>query len=176
SIGKKLFKDDFKRRMKMFDSLVENIALYGAEKIRKVDFRIGLKDTKLAKKKLIQECIKDLEKKRLLKEEDNWEKIKRKILERAGNRLGRKNQDRSISEDLVKKIENKEKKDRRVKINESRYNCNYKNITTDKLLKYLKGKRKWKDRSLIAVDTDVEMRRRGASTGERSKTGVAEYA
>jgi len=31
SIGEKLFKDNFVRRMKMFESLVESVALYGAE-------------------------------------------------------------------------------------------------------------------------------------------------
>ena len=50
----------------------------------------------------------------------------------------------------MKKIENKEKEDRRIKINKSRYNCNYKRIMTKKLPKYLEGKRKRKDRSLIA--------------------------
>ena len=31
SIGEKLFKEDFERRMKMFKSLVGSIVLYGAE-------------------------------------------------------------------------------------------------------------------------------------------------
>ncbi|KAM0724674.1 hypothetical protein ACS0PU_009058 [Formica fusca] len=31
SIGERLFKDDYKRRMKMFDALVGSVALYGAE-------------------------------------------------------------------------------------------------------------------------------------------------
>jgi len=31
SIGEKLFKDNFVRKMKMFESLVESVALYGAE-------------------------------------------------------------------------------------------------------------------------------------------------
>lgn len=31
SIGEKLFKEDYSRRIKMFDALVESIALYGAE-------------------------------------------------------------------------------------------------------------------------------------------------
>ncbi|KYN26816.1 hypothetical protein ALC57_03857, partial [Trachymyrmex cornetzi] len=46
-------------------------------------------------------------------------------------------------------IENKEKKERRVKVSESRHNCNYKSIMTEKLPKYLEGKRKRKDKSLI---------------------------
>lgn len=31
SIGEKLFKDDYGRRVKMFDALVGSVALYGAE-------------------------------------------------------------------------------------------------------------------------------------------------
>lgn len=31
SIGERLFKDNFKKRMNLFDTLVENVALYGAE-------------------------------------------------------------------------------------------------------------------------------------------------
>lgn len=31
SIGERIFKDDYQRRMKMFGALVESIALYGAE-------------------------------------------------------------------------------------------------------------------------------------------------
>jgi len=31
NIGERLFKDDFRRRMKIFDSLVESTALYGTE-------------------------------------------------------------------------------------------------------------------------------------------------
>lgn len=31
SLGKRLFKDDYKRRIKMFNSMVGSVALYGAE-------------------------------------------------------------------------------------------------------------------------------------------------
>jgi len=31
SIGERIFKEDFRRRMKMFEALVESVALYGAE-------------------------------------------------------------------------------------------------------------------------------------------------
>jgi len=49
-------------------------------------------------------------------------------------KLGRESGDRSIAEGLVKKIKNKEKEERRMKINESRYNCiKYKSIMTEKL-------------------------------------------
>jgi len=50
----------------------------------------------------------------------------------------------------MEKVERKEKGERQRKINESKYNETYKNILTEELPKYLKGRRKRKDRSLIA--------------------------
>jgi len=61
STGEKLFKDNFVRRMKMFELLVESVALYGVEiwgwqyeeigwnkkKVHKVDSRTRQEDTKL---------------------------------------------------------------------------------------------------------------------------------
>ncbi|KYN00522.1 hypothetical protein ALC62_08707 [Cyphomyrmex costatus] len=47
-------------------------------------------------------------------------------------------------------IRKREEEERLVKINESRYNSYYKNIKTEGLPKYLKGKRRMKDRSIIA--------------------------
>lgn len=35
SIGERLFRDDYKRKMKMFKALVDSVALYGAEKERR---------------------------------------------------------------------------------------------------------------------------------------------
>ena len=75
-------------------------------------------------------------------------------------------------------IENKEKEERRMKINEFRHNCiKYKSIEmTEKLSKGLEGKKKWKDRSLIARYKCESETKGSSSIGERSKTGVAEYA
>lgn len=62
SIGERLFRDDFRRRKKMFDALVGSVTLYSAEiwgwknearldrvneKIRQVDLRIRLENTEL---------------------------------------------------------------------------------------------------------------------------------
>lgn len=89
-------------------------------------------------------------------------------------KLARESGDRSIAEGSVKKIKNKEKEERRVKINESRCTCiKYKSIMTEKLPKDLEGKRKRKDRSLIAK-YKCESETKGSLYGERSKTGVAE--
>jgi len=52
--------------------------------------------------------------------------------------------------DIMEKIERKEKSKMQRKINDSKYNETYKNILTEELPKYLKGRRKRKDRSLIA--------------------------
>ena len=63
----------------------------------------------------------------------------------------RKAGDQGITEDLMKRLERREKEERQVKINESKYNSNYKNIRSEKYLsKYLEGKKRMKDRSLIA--------------------------
>lgn len=34
-VGEKLFKEDYGRRMKMFKALMENVALYGADRIKR---------------------------------------------------------------------------------------------------------------------------------------------
>lgn len=52
---------------------------------------------------------------------------------------------------ILEKIWRKEKEERQKKINESKYNSMYKDIITENLPKYLQGKRKRKDRCLIAI-------------------------
>ncbi|KYQ51025.1 hypothetical protein ALC60_09821 [Trachymyrmex zeteki] len=49
----------------------------------------------------------------------------------------------------MKRIERREKEERQVKINESRYNDNYKNIWSERLPRYLEGKKRMKDTSLV---------------------------
>jgi hypothetical protein len=108
-----------------------------------------------SEKKIVQACMKDLERSRPRKEEGNWEKKRRELIERAGmekDQLKREMEaeDREAAENFVKRIEEKEKEERQIKINESRYNSNYKEILTEELPKYLLGKKKKKDRMLIA--------------------------
>ena len=60
------------------------------------------------------------------KEEGNWEKKRRELIERVGmekDQLRREMEveDREAAENFVKKIEEKEKEERQIKINESRY-------------------------------------------------------
>lgn len=50
----------------------------------------------------------------------------------------------------MERIDKKEKEKRRIKIEKSKYNKIYKNIMTEELPAYLRGRRGKKDRSLIA--------------------------
>jgi len=52
-------------------------------------------------------------------------------------------------ETILESMERREKEERRQKINESRYNSYYKMIITEKISKYLEGRRKKKDRRLV---------------------------
>lgn len=125
SIGERLFKNDYRRRAKMFDALVGSVALYGAEiwewknesrldrnKRKYVKWILGLdrrtpnyilvEETKMielrleamrrvikyeekaknSEKKIVIECIKDLEKERKEGEESKWEAARRTLLKR----------------------------------------------------------------------------------------------
>ncbi|EFN62939.1 hypothetical protein EAG_13530 [Camponotus floridanus] len=77
-------------------------------------------------------CIKDLEKGRTRKEESNWERKRGELIERAGmerEQLRREMvaKDQEAAENFVKRIEKREREERRIKINESRYNRKYNN-------------------------------------------------
>lgn len=198
SIGERIFRDNFSRRMKAFDSLVGSVALYGAEvwgwqeegrldeiKRRYVKWILKLdrntpnymliEETKMkelriqairraikyeekvnsSKKKLIKECIKNLERTRPRREEGGWEKKRRELLEKAGSnkertRENREGEDKETTEKIMERIERKDKEDRIRKINESNYNKEFKRIRTEETPKYLKGNKKKKDRELIA--------------------------
>ncbi|XP_011637362.1 trichohyalin-like [Pogonomyrmex barbatus] len=100
SIGEKLFKNDFERRMKMFNALVESIALYGAEieghrilleetKIREIRIEVIRRASKYEEtnrktnKKLVTECIREIEKGKRESEESKWEKKRRIMMEKS---------------------------------------------------------------------------------------------
>jgi len=101
------------------------------------------------------ECIRDFERERPRMEEGRWERRRRKALERAGIskeqiRNERVAGNQEMLETILESIERREKKERRQKVNESRYNSYYKMITTEKILKYLEGRKTKKDRCLVA--------------------------
>lgn len=198
SIGERLFRDDFGRRKKMFDALVGNVALYGAEiwgwkndaRLNRItrkyikwilglDWRtptyILVEETKMielrlqamrraityeektrkSEKKLVVECIKNLEKERRIGEESKWEAARRILMEGIG--MGKEKTNREIEEGnqeiiqtVLERIWRKEKEERQKKIGESRYNNRYREIIKENPPKYLQGKRKRKDRYLIA--------------------------
>lgn len=86
-------------------------------------------------KKLVHECIKDLEKEKP-GEEGKWEKRK-ELLEKAGVnkeqlRNARETGDQNVMENLINKIKRNEKKEKQRKINKSRYNI-YKDAMTEDL-------------------------------------------
>lgn len=176
SIGERIFKENYRARMKMFESLVENVALYGAEiwgwqyenrldiiKRKYVKWILGLdrgtpnytllEETKMREirmkairramryedkarntsKKLVQECITDLEKEKPEGEEGKWENKRKELLGKAETskellRNARETEDQNVVENLVNEIERKEIEERQRKINDSRYNNIYKDI------------------------------------------------
>jgi len=118
-----------------------------------------------------------LEKRRPAEEEDRWEK-KRRIGRKGGNEqraAERRNGSRCARDtegESREKVQRKEKSERQRKINDSKYNETYKNILTEELPKYLKGRRKRKNRSLIVK---YRCRNEEVNTGRRKKIEDAEY-
>ncbi|XP_071572662.1 uncharacterized protein [Temnothorax nylanderi] len=199
SIGERLFKEDFGRRMKMFDSIVGSIALYGAEvwgwrnderldKVKKkyVKWILGLdrrtpnyiliEETKMrelrlealkraikyeetarkSKKKIVRECIREIDREGGENEEHKWRRRRGEVLERLeltknGLEERRKREEpERITREMMKGIERMEKEERRKKIGESRYNEYYRSIITEGVPKYLQGRKKKKARNVIA--------------------------
>lgn len=84
-------------------------------------------------KKLVQECITDLEKEKPEGEERKWENKRKELLEKTETskellRNARETEDQNVVKNLVNEIERKEIEERQRKINESRYNNIYKYI------------------------------------------------
>lgn len=76
--------------------------------------------------------------------------IERAGIEREQLRREMEAEDQEATENFVKRIEKREREERRIKINESKYNRKYKEMLTEELPRYLLGKKKKKDRILIA--------------------------
>ncbi|XP_039313476.1 protein CROWDED NUCLEI 1-like [Solenopsis invicta] len=179
SIGERIFKEDFRRRIKVLEALVGSVALYGAEVwgwrdektldgIKKKYAKwilnldrgtpnyILLEETKMeeiriqaikralryeekarqSEKKIVKECIRDLEKRRPEAGKGKWERKRKKMLEEAGinkEQLRREREagNEEITENILKELKTRESR-RRQKINESRYNIDYKAIIQKK--------------------------------------------
>jgi len=199
SIGERLFKEDFVRRVKMFNALVGSMALYGAEiwgwkKEEKLDkvarkymkWILGLdrrtpnyiikeetkmkeikieaikravkyeEETRQSEKKIVVECMKEMEKEGRREEVRKWERWRQQVMQETGISKGEKKEKREreetkeIVKEIVEKIRKKDKEERRKRIEESRYNDSYKNVVTEELPKYLRGRKRKKERIMIA--------------------------
>ena len=107
------------------DWRIPNYILIEETKINEIKFKIIRRTVKYeerignSRKKLIKECIKELEKDSRGKEGD-WEKKRREVLERAGMskkqiRRVREAGDQGITEDLMKRLERRGKEERQDK-------------------------------------------------------------
>lgn len=79
-------------------------------------------------------------------EKRNDRKVRRKEQLRNEREAG----NRRMDEYILERIYREEKEERHKKIDESRYNNNYKKIITEEIPKYLEGKKKRTDRGIIA--------------------------
>jgi len=169
SIGERLFKEDFERRVKMFNALVGSVALYGAEiwgwkKDERLDkvmrkymkWILGLdrrtpnyivkEETKMKEikieairravkyeeeirrleKKIVVECMKEMEKEGRRGEVSKWEKRKQEVIQEAGickagmKEKREREETKKIVKEIVEKIRKKDEKERRKRIEESR--------------------------------------------------------
>lgn len=106
------------------------------------------------KKKIIVECMKEIEKRRESEEKSKWKKKRGRMLEEADMAKEYLNKQRvegqeEIAQKITERIEEQRKEERKRKTEESRYNDTYKKIKTEEMVKYLKGKKGMKDRSRI---------------------------
>lgn len=113
------------------------------------------KKARKSEKRIILECIKDLDKETVVKEENRWEAARNGVLrglgiEKEEVRKEREEGTKELIETIAERSERKEKEERRKKIEETRYNGLYKQVITENLPEYLRGRRKRKDRCLIA--------------------------
>ena len=59
-------------------------------------------------------------------------------------------QERITADQIIEERRKREAEERGKRIRESKYNTHYRNIAKEKLPKYLEGRRKWKDRRILA--------------------------
>ena len=107
-----------------------------------------------SKKELVKECIKERER--------NWgnghggkraRKRKKELQEvrKGGTQIeARKEQEMITVDQIIEERRKREAEERGKRIRESKYNIHYRNISKEKLPKYLEGRMKWKDRRILA--------------------------
>ena len=109
-------------------------------------------------KKLVRECIRQMERQRGEKKLSGWEERRAGLKGRLGineDRMERvREEEEGKTEGVVKRvrkrIEEVEGASRRKKVEESKYNAHYKEIATKERPEYLKQRMKKKERNLIA--------------------------
>jgi len=199
SIGERLFKENFGRRMKMFQALAGSVALYGAEiwgwgcgermdrlKRKYMKWILGLdrgtpnyivmEETKSeelrvealsraikyeekarqSEKIIVKECLKKMDRRRTRGELSGWEKKRREELakmevsEESRKKMREEGETMELVRLMIGDVKKREREERIRKIKESKYNDGYKEIRTEKNPGYLRGRRRKKERILLA--------------------------
>ncbi|XP_050471575.1 golgin subfamily A member 6-like protein 22 [Bombus huntii] len=107
-----------------------------------------------SKKELVKECIKERERYRGKGQEGKRARKRKMRLEEAreGRTQGEAEdrQERMTANRIIEERKKRETEEREKRIRESKYNRYYRNIAKEGLPKYLEGKMKWEDRSMVA--------------------------
>ena len=139
-------------------------------------------ETRKTNKKIPEECIWEMDRKKWEGGKNKWEKrreeVKRTLdLGEKGMKSMREGAEGSIGK-IVNKIEEwireRGTRRRKEKTEASRYNTMYKEIITEELPRYLRGRKKKGDRSLVARFR-CGNESKGGNTGGRERTGCAGY-
>ena len=118
---------------------------------------IKFEEEGLSKKKLIKECIRELEKERRHSTRNGGEEGRGTAKRKFGIEKGEMEKVRDLEEGKVEKImarirekiEETEKGERKRRLEDSKYNVEYKGIITQERPNYLKGRMNKGERSLI---------------------------
>lgn len=127
-----------------------------------------------SKKRLVKDCIKEIDKIRGNRKQGKWEKKRKNMKETIG--ITREEEDnyrqkgvKEVVQRAVEKITKKERMERRKKIHKTKYNSYYKLIHTEQLLpEYLKDRKK--ERKMIAKFRCKSEMRGGQYWKEKKKT------
>jgi len=100
--------------------------------------------------------MKEMEKEGRRGEISKWERWRQEVIQEAGiskdeiKERREREETKEIVKEIVEKISKKDKEERRKRIEESKYNESYKNVVTEELPKYLRGRKRKKERIMIA--------------------------
>lgn len=111
--------------------------------------------TRKTEKKIVTECMKEIDRRRIESGESKWKRERKEIMERAymKEELQKKREEKGAEEivdEIMGRLIRKEKEERKNKIKESTYNSTYKKIMLEEVPGYLQGKKRRKERKMIA--------------------------